>query len=71
VALEQQEVAACEVFLRLAEHRIRLLVPAYSFIDQEQRDYDSLRNLPAIEFGTLRMRRSRGIALAPRSYRGA
>ena len=37
VALEQQEVAACEVLLQLAaEQRIRLLVPAYSFVEPHE-----------------------------------
>jgi hypothetical protein len=37
VALEQQEVTACEVLLQLAaEHRIRLLVPAYSFVEPHE-----------------------------------
>lgn len=37
VALEQQEVAACEVLLQLAaERRIRLLVPAYSFVEPHE-----------------------------------
>jgi len=37
VALEQQEVAACEVLLALAaEQRIRLLVPAYSFVEPHE-----------------------------------
>ena len=37
VALEQQEVAACEVLLQLAAERgIRLLVPAYSFIEPHE-----------------------------------
>lgn len=37
VALEQQEVAACEALLQLATaHSIRLLVPAYSFIEPHE-----------------------------------
>jgi predicted nucleic acid-binding protein len=37
VALEQQEVGACEELLQLAaEHRIRLLVPAYSFVEPHE-----------------------------------
>jgi hypothetical protein len=37
VALEQQEVAACEVLLVLAaEQKIRLLVPAYSFVEPHE-----------------------------------
>ncbi len=37
VALEQQEAAACEVLIQLAtEGRIRLLVPAYSFVEPHE-----------------------------------
>lgn len=60
VALEQQEVAACEVLLQLAaEQRVRLLVPAYSFIEPHETftrrhiDRESLRSRMSSELAQL------------------
>lgn len=60
VALEQQEVAACEVLLQLAaEQRIRLLLPAYSFIEPHEAftrrhiDRESLRSRMSNELAQL------------------
>ena len=60
VALEQQEVAACEALLQLAaEHRIRLLVPAYSFVEPHEtftrrhNDREALRSRMSNELAQL------------------
>jgi predicted nucleic acid-binding protein len=51
VALEQQEAAFCEAFLKLAEQRaIRILLPSYSFVEPHEmltrrhRERESLRS---------------------------
>jgi len=51
IALEQQEAASCEAILRLAQYGlIRLLIPAYSFVEPHEtltrrhRDRKALRH---------------------------
>ena len=60
VALEQQEAAACEALPALAaEHRIRLLVPAYSFVEPHEtftrrhNDREALRSRMSNELAQL------------------